>query len=379
MGRWAGQRGAPSVCRLTSPRLGLAASRHGPSLVTLGAHSYFIAASWNDWELVEMTKHEFLPDTFFLEIDQSVSQQWDCYAYFEGDMEYGAEFQIVVDSDWEHVIHPAEPHTKLDSTGKVDAVADADGEGHGLNWFIDGMVADTLRIQLLCQRNSSGYDVYMRGSDAQDSIPADASSSYKKILTACADSGDWEMALRVLQDMRTWGAGTDSIGLSEGIASCRKQGVWEAALLLLEESWRVEKTDAGPTDADYLMIASLCEEAGQSDLRDELLSEVRDWDDWTASPPRIHIVPGGLWNRQVRRIGGGMRNVISWHGKDELPEAAAEGCWFLPCTDELAVHVATHRVRLQELGWRKPGVGSIRIDQSRIQRSKTVFPADSTG
>jgi 3-oxoacyl-(acyl-carrier-protein) synthase len=94
-------------------------------LVPTEAGKYFIVGSWGDWSFQEM------------------SQDGDGEFSFEVKLlRHGAEFQIVRDMDWFQVFYPATPQ----GSGEEYIVGPRDG-GHGLNWFIDGRVGESYRIQ----------------------------------------------------------------------------------------------------------------------------------------------------------------------------------------------------------------------------------------
>lgn len=94
-------------------------------LVTTEAGKYFIVGSWGDWSFQEMTNDG--DGKFSIEVKL---------------LRPGSEFQLVRDMDWFQVFYPATPQ----GNGQEYIVGPRDG-GHGLNWFIDGKIGETYRIE----------------------------------------------------------------------------------------------------------------------------------------------------------------------------------------------------------------------------------------
>lgn len=89
---------------------------------------FYVAGSWNDWNLQEMTPDENRPGLY-----SATAVLWRS----------GGEFQILRNRDWAQVLHPSSS-----SSDKLDAAAGPDDKGHGLNWSLKGQAGDVFRIEL---------------------------------------------------------------------------------------------------------------------------------------------------------------------------------------------------------------------------------------
>jgi len=98
---------------------------------------FYIAGSWNDWNLSEMISTE--------------AGRYTATAVLWRD---GGEFQVLRNRDWSQVIHP-----KVPKAGMTEQLAGPDDQGHGMNWFLNGQAAEVFRIEL-SRRGESGLFEY---------------------------------------------------------------------------------------------------------------------------------------------------------------------------------------------------------------------------
>ena len=83
---------------------------------------------------------------------------------------------------------------------------------------------------------------------------------YNSAITACEKGGQWEHALRLLEEMGGRGVERNTITYNAAISACAKGGQWEHALWLLEEmGTRGVERDT----ITYSAAISACEQGGQ--------------------------------------------------------------------------------------------------------------------
>jgi len=256
---------------------------------------------------------------------------------------YGWEFQIVRERDWEQVLHPQCEHSIMDLS---DPVLEPDGDGHGLNWFVDGIMGKDFRIEM--HQRSEGLFVSWRYRGCKEPFDAAAIDMYQASLEECAQGSRWEAAAALLADMKLWCVETNMKAHRLGIDACCRGLAWVSALWLLDEMWQVPGT--GPEASDYNDVAQACEFVGKPALARSLVSEVKRWHD-TPNRERFQVVPAFLWNRQLRMMSCSVDSSLDWSGGEPVP-LAPHSCWLLPCTDEFAVHIAERQEQLEQAGWR---------------------------
>lgn len=175
--------------------------------------------------------------------------------------------------------------------------------------------------------------------------------SYNEMMSGNAWVGDWEGALGVMQDMRSLAVPPDATSYLVLLSACRRgEAGWERASEFLEEMWQ---KDLDPDAECYSTVISACIKAGADERAKELRAELQGWG---AAPDvvRFHTTPVMKWNRQMRRYGCSVRNVLHWKGKMPVPTAPGP-VWFLPNQDDEAVSVAVHQAALREAGWKVVG------------------------
>jgi len=129
---------------------------------------FYVAGSWNDWNLSEMTADPARPGAF-----QTTAMLWRS----------GGEFQILRNRDWCQVVHPSEPRCKRDAVGAAEG---PDDKGHGLNWFLDGQAGDTFRIEMV----RSGEGDSQQTSVSWDRLDQSSQSSAASRASYCI-VGSW--------------------------------------------------------------------------------------------------------------------------------------------------------------------------------------------
>eukprot|EP00439_Symbiodinium_sp_Y106_P051717 s3560_g6.t3 len=273
-----------------------------PARELSGGVSYQLAASWLNWELAEMVQDPILPALYYFDVEPQHGA--DCYRYTDGDLEYGYEFQIVQDADWNQVIHPQNEQSDV----SYEAVGpDSAGPRE-------------------CERQ-----------------PWDPSGC--------------EAVLCSLAALRQWGPRPSAEVLGLGVAACAAYAdanhqhgrkVWQQAMLLLDQMWAAECPGVSPSQQDYARLAQLCRDAGKEQAAKQLESEVAYWG---CEDVNFQIVPGFIWNRQVRMLGGMMQNCLSWTLGAAIP-TAQHSAWLLPCTDRAAREIAERKHAWEEAGWR---------------------------
>lgn len=125
------------------------------------------------------------------------------------------------------------------------------------------------------------------------------------------------------------------------------------AAQLIEEMWKKKE----PTPKSYKLAIAACDKAGD-EVRAALLREDMREIGAFREATRFHMAPAVMWNRQVRRVGCGVRNTVEWPGKrwqdgEPLPVPERPGdCWLIPSQDPAAVQVARYQHHLRHLGWK---------------------------
>lgn len=289
-----------------------------------------------------MVQDPILPALHYFDVEPQHGA--DCYRYTDGDLEYGYEFQIVQNADWNQVIHPQ--HEQSDSFEAVGP----DSQGHGLNWFVSSEGFSGFRIEVLA--NGLGIQVAVRFESYEISEAPDGILQARiEALQEAACRGSWQAVLCSLAALRKWGPRPSAEVLGLGITACAAyagRDVWQQAVLLLDQTWAAESPGVSPSRQDYARIARLCREAGKEHEAKQLESEVAYWG---CEEVNFQIVPGFIWNRQVRMLGGTMQNCLSWTLGAAIP-TAQHSAWLLPCTDRAAREIAERQHAWQEAGWR---------------------------
>jgi len=93
------------------------------------AGTYFIAGTWNNWQLQEMTRDETSPGVWYFDITIKL---------------FAEEFQIARNMDWNQVLYPNRPEAAGDGSAEV---LGPDDFGHGLNWYLKGATGETFRVE----------------------------------------------------------------------------------------------------------------------------------------------------------------------------------------------------------------------------------------
>eukprot|EP00927_Polykrikos_kofoidii_P079094 TRINITY_DN75888_c0_g1_i1.p1 TRINITY_DN75888_c0_g1~~TRINITY_DN75888_c0_g1_i1.p1 ORF type:complete len:384 (-),score=70.70 TRINITY_DN75888_c0_g1_i1:51-1118(-) len=68
-------------------------------------------------------------------------------------------------------------------------------------------------------------------------------------------------------------------------------------------------------------------------------------------PVRFHVVPKNGWDKFLRGMNNGARNILTWKGAGDVP-STEQPCWFLPCSDDVAVQIASRQSELRQAGWK---------------------------
>jgi len=178
---------------------------------------FYVAGSWNDWNLQEMVPDANRPGLF-----STTALLW----------RNGGEFQVVRNRDWSQVLHP-----RSLTAGSTDSAAGPDDRGHGLNWSLKGQAGDAFRIQL--QRHGENgvfeYHVYFERL-AEESSPAAAGAPRFCIVGSWSN---WATAEDMVFDGECYKF-TVTIGIrSEESFQILMDGLWERVL-------HPDRADASP-------------------------------------------------------------------------------------------------------------------------------------
>lgn len=151
------------------------------------------------------------------------------------------------------------------------------------------------------------------------------------------------------------------------LRKCAQAGDAEEAVKLVEDMWK-RKLD--PDARTYALAISACRKAQDEERAGELLEELRAWGPENG-PERFQLAPVVNWNRQLRRAGCSIRNTLDWKGEPPLPQAEDPGsCWLLPSQDGAAEHLARRQAQLRHLGWKVLSCSPAIV---ATLRSKTLF------
>lgn len=74
--------------------------------------------------------------------------------------------------------------------------------------------------------------------------------------------------------------------------------------------------------------------------------------DYNVVGTRFHFVPRNNWHKALQQMDPSASNTLDWRGQRPVPPAPTSGVWMLPCTEDLALHVARCRDELVGAGWR---------------------------
>ncbi|CAE7211678.1 Trim71 [Symbiodinium natans] len=360
---------APHRLRVFSSRgrpLHLDAKRKPP--MPASSASYHVAASWLGWELEEMVQDPIFPGFYYLDVEPQHGA--DCYRYADEQLEYGSEFQIVQDADWSLVIHPLQEQADISCDP-----AGPDSRGHGLNWFVSNDGLPAFRIELLAGANMQvavryEYETYVLSGCETDETGRDKVVQARfEAMEEAACQGRWQDVLFSLTSLQKWGPRPSAKTLGLGIKACtssQSTDVWQQAMLLLDQMWAAEQPGASPSRQDYASLVQLCRCAGLEKAAVQLESEVAHWG---SDEVQFQIVPGFIWNRQVRMLGGIVQNSMSWTLGTPIP-AASQPAWILPCTDRAAIEIAQQQQKWEEAGWRvlacEPGLVETLDDKAKL-------------
>ena len=162
-----------------------------------------------------MVQDPILPALYCFDVEPQHGA--DCYRYTDGDLEYGYEFQIVQDADWNQVIHPQNEQSDV----SYEAVG-PDSAGHGLNWFVSGEGFSGFRIEVLANANGSlGIQVAVRfESDEFEGSSSGILQARTEALEEAACRGSWQAVLCSLAALRQWGPRPSAEVLGLGVAAC---------------------------------------------------------------------------------------------------------------------------------------------------------------
>jgi len=133
----------------------------------------------------------------------------------------------------------------------------------------------------------------------------------------------------------------------ERTRNCAEQGDWQGALGILEDMWQ------GKLDPDawtYGPVIEACEAAGEVEAAAALLEELQSWGAFPGAV-RFQLAPACQWHRQLKRAGCCIHNTLDWRGQPPLPEPESP-CWLLPAQDEQAQDIAEQQQELRRAGWR---------------------------
>ncbi|CAJ1407476.1 unnamed protein product [Effrenium voratum] len=179
-------------------------ARISDQLVQERISQFYIAGSWNDWNLQEMTPAE--PGTY-----GTTAVLW----------RGGGEFQILRNRDWAQVLHPMSP-----KANHLEAIGGPDDKGHGLNWALQGQAGDVYRITLT-RLGESGVFEYRLKWELEEEKPSQTLHARYCIVGSW---DNWEAA----QDMEfdgTYYKYTVTLGLrNEESFQILLDGLWERTL-----------------------------------------------------------------------------------------------------------------------------------------------------
>lgn len=131
---------------------------------------FYIAGSWNDWNLSEMVPGE--PGIY-----AATAVLW----------RDGGEFQILCNRDWSQVIHPKTPKAAM-----TQPLAGPDDQGHGMNWFLNGQAGDVFRIELTRRGESGMFEYDLKWERLVDEKQSQAATHQKYSIVGSWDN--WETA-----------------------------------------------------------------------------------------------------------------------------------------------------------------------------------------
>uniref|UniRef100_A0A7S4SNW7 ATP-grasp domain-containing protein n=1 Tax=Alexandrium monilatum TaxID=311494 RepID=A0A7S4SNW7_9DINO len=178
------------------------------------------------------------------------------------------------------------------------------------------------------------------------------------------EEGDWEGAVKCLEDMRSYGVSPDVDSYYMALRACRNGGLGREAHDLIEDMWR---RDLDPDSACYTAAIGACVYAEEEEYAQELRGEFREWG-MAPDAERFQLVPGRLsWTRPLRKMGCSARNTLVWNGRHPLPPPppAAAPVWLLPAQDDAAVHIAELQLELREAGWKVLSCNPALVDRLR--------------
>jgi len=180
------------------------------------------------------------------------------------------------------------------------------------------------------------FDFYGSGLDV---------ASYNSLIAG----SEWEDAMRLLRDMRGEGISPDATSYRYALEACSRAARNNEAWELIEEMWR---RNVDPDVPCYVAAISACRRAKDFESAGELLREMTDWGE-RPDLTRFHTTPRLAWDRDMRRSGCSVRNVLGWNGRGRLPDPP-QGlpCWLLPAQEETAIAIAEHRAELRRVGWK---------------------------
>lgn len=169
-----------------------------------------------------------------------------------------------------------------------------------------------------------------------------------KRLDDMARSGDWEGAVKLLEQMRHYGTSPSVGDYRYALRACRHASQCGPACEFIEKMWA---TDLDPDTASYGSAIAACARAGEHSRAEELEAELQSWGE-SPHHVRFHLVPKISWNRLLRSVGCGIRNTFTWSGALPPPLPPSEQCWLIPSQDDAAVQVAEMSAELAASGWR---------------------------
>ncbi|CAE8653674.1 unnamed protein product, partial [Polarella glacialis] len=198
------------------------------------------------------------------------------------------------------------------------------------NWRVEAArplePPSSARLEALCRIDSA--------RSAGSTLDA---AAYAAGLGACAATGSWKPARRLLNEMRRRGLEVAAADVTSALAACRER--WDAAIRVLR--WA---DDLGPGQAlgieAYNLVIEACIQSGQFEWALALLAELRGSDDDRPAPNRetyFHVARAceraGEWQWAIRvvrmmqeTLGGDLR---TFHSAMTACDRAQETAWVL--------------------------------------------------
>lgn len=137
---------------------------------------------------------------------------------------------------------------------------------------------------------------------------------------------------------------------SDNVRQCAESGDWQGAIRVLEDMWRCQLE---PDAWSYSSAIDACIKANETESLKKADALKRELKSWGPIPNvmRFQIAPNVRWQREMKQAGCGIHNSLDWKGRDPLP-TTPHPCWLLPGQDDNAEHVAEHEVELRQAGWK---------------------------